>query len=295
MGYIGAIVGAVGSIAGGALKAFGGSGGTPQLPHVNLSTVSLSDPNAALGQYAYQETQLPGAAATANMADVLSNKNYQQNLLNVDPNLIKQISQIGSLATSYLGGQIPQDVQDQIQRATAQQSMQGGYAGTQMGRNLTLRDLGLTSINAQQMGMNMAGVAAGMARGVNPSFTPVSSLLFTPSQLLARTDQAMYYNNDVRNQQQIINATGQLQQSIASSQAAQRSASGLQGIIGGLFGGGGGTGGGGGSGGLLGALFNQFGKGGGDVNPNFNLDYADYTAQQAGYSSYAAMTAAGAV
>jgi hypothetical protein len=182
-------------------------------------------------------------------------------LSTVDPNLKTQIGQIGTLASSYLSGIIPQDVQDQIQRATAQQSLQGGYGGTQMARNLTARDLGLTSINLQNQGVTMAGTAAGMARAINPSFTPVSSLLFTPSQLLARTDQANYYNTDVKNQQNIINS-GQMAAAEAARQAqGQRQQAGFSSMLSGLFGSSGG--GGGSSGGLLGGIMSLFGGGGG--------------------------------
>jgi hypothetical protein len=221
MGY-GAIIGAIGSVVGSAIGAVGSSGGAPKPQKVNLQTVSLTDPNSALGQYAYQGVQLPGVEQTANQADVLSNQAYQRMLAESDPNLVNQIGQISNLASSYLSGIIPQDVQDQIQRATAQQSLQGGYGGTQMARNLTARDLGLTSINLQKEGVGMAGTAAGMARAINPSFTPISSLLFTPSQLLARTDQANYYNTDVKNQQNIINS-GQMAAAQAAGAAQKKS------------------------------------------------------------------------
>lgn len=263
-----------------------GGSKTPQPQKVNLSGVSLTDPNAALGQYAYQSQQLPGVQQTATEADTLSNQAYQQMLLGVDPNLKTQIGQIGTLASSYLSGIIPQDVQDQIQRATAQQSLQGGYGGTQMARNLTARDLGLTSMNLQQLGTTMAGTAAGMARSINPSFTPVSSLLFTPSQLLARTDQANYYNTDVKNQQAIINAGQAAAAQAAGAAGSQRQQSGIGSMISGisgLFG----------KGGSLGNLFG--GGSGGNVNPNFSPAYGDYQAQQMGYANYDAATAAGAI
>ena len=177
--------------------------------------------------------------------------------------LMKQITQIGSLASSYLNGVIPQDVQDQIQRATAQQSIQGGYGGTEMARNLTARDLGLTSMQLQQTGMGMSQTAASMAKGVNPSFTPVSSLLFTPAQLLARQDQANYYNTDIKNQQAIANAGNQLaaQMYAAKQQAGSANATNtaLNQGINSLFGSGTTSGS---SGGLLGGIMKMFGGSG---------------------------------
>lgn len=296
MGY-GAIIGAIGSIIGGvaqgALSGSGGSGPSPQ--KVNLQGISLQDIGYGTGAYINQAKDIPAMEATANQADTASNQAYQQALAQLDPNLKNQIGQIGSLASSYLSGIIPQDVQDQIQRATAQQSIQGGYGGTQMARNLTARDLGLTSINLASQGASMAGTAAGMAKGLTPSFTPVSSLLFTPSQLLARQDQANYYNTDVKNQEALINS-GNIQAAQAAQAASQQrqqagASSGLSSILSGLFG----SGGSGSSGGLLGGLMKNFGGSSSDTNPNFNLSYGDYTAQQQGFSSYAAATAAGAI
>src|SRR5687767_14147304 len=47
--------------------------------------------------------------------------------------------------TSYLNGQIPQDVADAIQRSGAAQSIAGGFGGSGMHGNLVARDLGRTS------------------------------------------------------------------------------------------------------------------------------------------------------
>ena len=132
---MGAIIGAVGSLAAAGVSAassaglFGGNK-TPSIPKVKLQGVSL--PSTGVGLYGYQQQNqnIPGMEQTANQADVASNQAYQAMLAGVDPGLMSSISAIGNLANTYLSGQIPQDVQDQIQRATAQQSLQGGYGGT---------------------------------------------------------------------------------------------------------------------------------------------------------------------
>jgi hypothetical protein len=54
---------------------------------------------------------------------------------------------------SYLKGELPPDVQAQVLRKSAGKSLMGGYAGSQMHTNLTARDLGLTSLELQTMGM----------------------------------------------------------------------------------------------------------------------------------------------
>ena len=44
---------------------------------------------------------------------------------------------------SMLKGELPKDVSDAISRSTAASALVGGYGGTEAGRNLTARDLGL--------------------------------------------------------------------------------------------------------------------------------------------------------
>jgi hypothetical protein len=224
---VGAIIGGIGSLAAAGVSAAGQAGlfggGAPKPQKIGtLQNISLQSPNVAgLQAYTSQAQNIPGMESTASAADIASNQAYQQAISSIDPSLMNQISSISNIASSYLAGNIPQDVQDQIQRATAQMSMAGGYGPTSgMGRNLTARDLGLTSLNLQQMGTSMAGTSMGMAQAMTPSFTPVSSLLFTPAQLLARTDQASYYNTDLYNQREILNS------GIANAAAAAGSMSG---------------------------------------------------------------------
>lgn len=269
---VGAIIGAVGSVVGAGIGAasnaglFGGGGGGVTGSKVKLQGIDLPAYESGLTGYTNESTFLPGMAQTASQADTLSNQAYQAALGSVDPSLMESISSIGSIAQSYLGGQIPQDVQDQIQRATAQQSLQGGYGGTQMARNLTSRDLGLTSLNLQQLGSTMAGQGLNMAKGVTPSFTPVSSLMFTPAQLTARADQAAYYNTDIKNQQAVMNSGNALAAQVyaAQQQANQQKGltSGINSGISSLFGSSSSSS----SGGLLGSimkLFQPSGSGGG--------------------------------
>src|SRR5947208_4658536 len=62
-------------------------------------------------------------------------------------------------AAPLLRGEIPKDVQEQIQRTSAYQSLSAGTAGSPMSRGLTARDLGLTSLNLINQGANLQGQA----------------------------------------------------------------------------------------------------------------------------------------
>jgi len=85
---------------------------------------------------------------------------------------------------SLLQGIIPADVQNQIQRTTAQQAMAGGFAGSGAAASLTARDLGLTSLQLQQTGQSQMTSLIGTARNylmpqpVSPtSLLPLSDLI----------------------------------------------------------------------------------------------------------------------
>jgi len=63
-------------------------------------------------------------------------------------------------AHSLLSGEIPQDVQDAVQRSSAFQALSGGFAGSPMSRALTARDLGRTSLDLIGQGAQLAGQGA---------------------------------------------------------------------------------------------------------------------------------------
>jgi hypothetical protein len=99
------------------------------------------------------------------------------------PGYQQDIAQQQDILRNYMGGQIPLDVQQQIQNNAAARALGGGYGGTGMHGNLMARDLGLTSLQLQQAGMaGMQGL-----RGQLASFMPgdinVSSYAgLTPAQ-----------------------------------------------------------------------------------------------------------------
>lgn len=85
------------------------------------------------------------------------------------PGFTDLVRQGTSNAASELRGEIPQDVQNQVLRSTAFQSLLGGFSGTDMGHALTARDLGRTSLDLTQMGNNSAQMWSKIAEG---SYSP---------------------------------------------------------------------------------------------------------------------------
>lgn len=85
-----------------------------------------------------------------------------------------QASRAGSVG-SMLKGEIPQDVTDAVFRRGASRGVAGGYAGSEFGRNLVARDLGLTSLDI--LGQGMSGMNSLIGSTPLPRMTQASDIL----------------------------------------------------------------------------------------------------------------------
>lgn len=92
------------------------------------------------------------------------------------------VSGTSSKIQDMLGGVIPKDVEEQIQRSAAGQSLAGGYGGTGMAHNLNARDLGLTSLDLINKGINSAQSWLGTMKSVAGSpQVDVTSMFISPA------------------------------------------------------------------------------------------------------------------
>ncbi len=66
------------------------------------------------------------------------------------------LRQAEGVASEQLAGSIPEDVQSEVMRISAENSLQSGLGTGQAARNMTARDLGLTSLQIQQAGQQAA-------------------------------------------------------------------------------------------------------------------------------------------
>ncbi len=150
---------------------------------------------------AIDTTKEQGAAVTGNIANFadISKLAGDTNTFNQDqlnkmlasavPGYQNMLSGIGSKIGSMLNGEIPQDVTDQIGRSAAFQSLSGGYGGSGMARNLVARDLGMTSLDLINKGIDAGTrwLATARQNAVAPQFDP-SSMFISPAQRLATTE-----------------------------------------------------------------------------------------------------------
>ena len=113
------------------------------------------------------------------------------------PGYDQLIQQAGKNIGSALRGEVSQDVASQLQRSAAGRALGGGFgAGSGMGRALSARDFGLTSMQIQNQGLNQAQnfIQQQRTMGMAQPFS-VSSMFITPNQrigFMQQQQQAQY-------------------------------------------------------------------------------------------------------
>jgi hypothetical protein len=122
-----------------------------------------------------QQKLLPGATQLVGQEAISRQDQINQLLEQSLPGFTAQRDQALGTAGDFLSGQIPDDVSDIVQRSAAARSLGGGYGGSGMHRNLVARDLGLTSLNMKDKGLQWLSAL----RGLSPTATPQSAFSFT--------------------------------------------------------------------------------------------------------------------
>lgn len=106
------------------------------------------------------------------------------------PGYDQQVGKVNDIINSELSGEIPKDIQDAIARSGASKALSGGYAGSGMGRNLVARDLGLTSLDLTQKGIDSASKWIQQSAALMmPGQFNVASMFVSPTQQFDATFQ----------------------------------------------------------------------------------------------------------
>ena len=136
------------------------------------------------------------------------NQFNQEQLLAAMRGAIPDVDAISGTASknllSMLRGELPDDVASNVERRAAARGYSGGVGGSQFAKNMTARDLGLTSLQITQQGLDSATRWISNARQnlVAPQFD-VTSMFISPSQNLQNTwmnRQAEFNRNFMGNQ-----------------------------------------------------------------------------------------------
>lgn len=150
---------------------FGGLWGDPGQNFVNLQ----GGPDAVFGQKPqvadFTPTNLSDETGKAVDANTANYDSISALLNKIIPGFSDILQQGSSNTLSELQGQLPADVQAQVQRSSAFQSLMGGFSGTGMAKGLTARDLGRTSLDLTTMGNNSAQVWSKLAEEAYSPFT----------------------------------------------------------------------------------------------------------------------------
>jgi hypothetical protein len=155
-------------------------------------------------QYNLQNATVEGIEAANRVT-----ANTLKQLETVAPGSAQARQQVGTIINSYLRGEVPQDVQEQITRMTAERAGAGfrlpqggamGPSGFQASQGQLARNLGLTSLDLQQTGANMASSWQQTA----------NSFIQSPTQMMALGLQGRGQDIDVA-QANIRNRMAQLE------------------------------------------------------------------------------------
>lgn len=144
---------------------------------------SLSLPQEQQKALAANMAAIPGSEQIATKVDLFNQQQVDKMLEHVIPNYKAITGNINKNIQALTAGQIPSDVQAQIQQSDAARALTGGYGGTGAGGNLVARDLGLTSLNLTEQGL---ASAQSWLQTANNLYAPgrfnVSSMFITPAQ-----------------------------------------------------------------------------------------------------------------
>lgn len=133
---------------------------------------------------------LPGASALARDVNTFNQAELERMLEQAIPGYQSILGKQRGIIESQLRGEIPEDVQRQIQRQTAFGALQGGFGGSEMGRNLTARDLGLTSLQLTNQAVDSATRWMQNTQAMRmPGQFDVTSMFVTPTQMFQATFQ----------------------------------------------------------------------------------------------------------
>ena len=133
---------------------------------------------------------LSQAEELASKVNVGAQERLLQSLQAAIPGYESMVGKTAENIQANLEGRIPEDVQRAIARAGASRAISGGVAGSQFGRNLTARDLGLTSLQMMNQGVQQSNQFLANARQnlTAPQFD-VSNMFISPAQQLQVTAQ----------------------------------------------------------------------------------------------------------
>lgn len=135
---------------------------------------------------ANNQAALPAAQKLASEVNRFNQEEILKQFRNSIPNFDFKLEQVAKNYDAGLKGEIPDDVQAQVQNNAAARALAGGYGGTGMHGNLLARDLGLTSYDITQKNMDSFSRWIGTAgQALNAPLYNVAGNFISPVQQAA--------------------------------------------------------------------------------------------------------------
>lgn len=233
--------------------AAGAFGSKPKVPE--LTPISATAEQQATAQGNLQV--LPEATKLASQVDQFKSDEIAKMLGAVLPGYQAMLAKGASNAAALMSGQLPSDVTRSVTDAANARAVAGGFGGESgLAHNLTLRDLGLTSLEAENMGLSQFTSLLSSAKSVTPMPFDFTTAFLTPGQRMAfdaQQQEAAFRRNWLDAQVAsapdpstlaMLKYGGAVGDDIATLVAGGMGAGGMAGAAGGMMGGGGGGGGG---------------------------------------------------
>lgn len=147
----------------------------PKVPAFTPVNVQQEQQRAIAGNAAV----LPELQRQAGQINTFNTDELQRMLERAMPGYSKVRDKTTANIQDWLAGKVPQDVSDQVMRNAAGRSLYGGFGGSGMARNLSARDLGLTSLDIMGKGMDAASRWIAQSKSGLSQFD-VSSMFIRP-------------------------------------------------------------------------------------------------------------------
>lgn len=198
---------------------------------------------------AENQENLPAAAAFAEEFNRLSGDQLNAALERMLPGYANLRDQTTGNINSMLSGKLPTDVENRIERYAAERGINTGTAGSDFGEHAAVRNLGLTSLQLSQQGLDSAMRWIESSASRTPTYNMASS--FVPIQqrvgIRASENQFQFQRDWLKNKVDAIPEGWEAALITLADNIEEIGSSILSSYAGGAVGGMGGGGGGGGS------------------------------------------------
>lgn len=164
-------------------NAMGGFPKKPEVPYAPSVSPQVAQTTAAKGNLA----TLPELESLADATNTFNVGQRRKMLDSAIPGYGKLTGQASDVLSGWLGGELSPDVASAVRRNANNRAFAGGYSGSGMADSLTARDLGLTSLDLQKMGVQSLNpyLATTGQLGMPQEFLPQSQFVSTPEQIAA--------------------------------------------------------------------------------------------------------------